>query len=101
CAGLLLLSRTRSPWFAIAEAVAIAAALALRPGAPHLGLFLVIGPLAVGSCVVLGGQVERVDRERRRGGQRGSAIQAQVLEERASDVRRLAATLAEIAERSR
>jgi steroid delta-isomerase-like uncharacterized protein len=100
-AGLILRAGTRFPWVAITEAVAIAAALALRPGAPHLGLFLVIGPLAVGSCVVLGVQVERVDRERRRAEQQRSAIQAQVLEERASDVRRLASTLAEIAERSR
>ncbi len=100
-AGLILRAGSRFPWVAITEGLAIAAALALRPDAPHLGLFLVIGPLAVGSCMVLGVQVERVDRERRLAERQRSAIQAQVLEERASDVRRLASTLAEIAERSR
>jgi steroid delta-isomerase-like uncharacterized protein len=100
-AGLILRAGPAFPWVAVSEALAIGVALLLRPDAPHLGLFVVIGPVAVGSCLLLGGQVERLDRERSLSERQHSAIQAQVLEERAADVRRLAATLTEIAGRTR
>jgi signal transduction histidine kinase len=100
-AGLLMRGGPSFPWVTPVEALGMGAALALRPDAPHLGLFALLGPIALGSCLFLGWQVERLERERARAERQRTAIQAQVLEERAGDARRLVATLAEIAARNR
>lgn len=98
--GLVLRATPRFPYLAIAHAAAMAAALAMRPGIPHAWLFLVIAPLAVGSCLVLGSLAERLARQRAALDEHRRAVEAQLLEEHALEARRLSSELFVLLERN-
>jgi signal transduction histidine kinase len=98
--GLVLRPTPRFPLLAIAHACAMAVALAMRPGIPHAWLFLVIGPLAVLSCLVLGSLGERMARQRAALDEHRRVVEAQLLEERTLEARRLSSELFELLERN-
>lgn len=98
--GLLYRSAPAMPFVAIATLCAMAAAYALAPSTGALGVLAFTGPAAIGGSVLLGSQTLRDDRERVREAALRSAIQAQILESRAGDVRRLSAALLGILQRN-
>jgi signal transduction histidine kinase len=98
--GLILRPTLRFPFPLLAHAAAIAAAWALRPGIAHEHIFLAIVPLALGSCLVLGALGERLARQQATLERHRRAIEAQTLEERTLEARRLASELFELLERN-
>jgi len=98
--GLVLRATPRFPYLALAHAAAMAAVLAMRPDVSHAWIFLVIGPLAVGSCLVLGSLAERLARQRAALEGHRRAVEAQLLEERSLEARRLSGELFGLLERN-
>jgi signal transduction histidine kinase len=98
--GFVFLATPRMPFVAAGHGAGIAAALALRPDATHLALFAVIGPTALSGCLLLGSLAQKNARERARLASHRSAIQAQLLEQRSSELHRLSGALFEILERN-
>jgi signal transduction histidine kinase len=98
--GLIYRSTPSTPFVSIATLLAMAAAYALAPSSAASGVFLVTGPAAIGGALLLGSQTVRDDRERVREAALRSAIQAQILESRSGDVRRLSAALLGILQRN-
>jgi signal transduction histidine kinase len=91
--GLVLRATPRFPWLALAHAAGIAVALATRPDIAHAWIFAVAAPLAIGSCLVLGSLAERLARQRAALDEHRRAVEAQLLEERSLEARRLASEL--------
>jgi signal transduction histidine kinase len=71
----------------------MAAALAMRPDIAHGWIFAVAAPVAIGSCLVLGSLAERLARQRAALDEHRRAVEAQLLEERSLEARRLASEL--------
>jgi two-component system C4-dicarboxylate transport sensor histidine kinase DctB len=98
--GLLYRSAPQTPFVAIASAVGMAGAYALAPSDAALGVFALAGPAAITGSLLLGLLTARDDRERVREASLRSAIQAQILETRSGELRRLSAALLGILERN-
>ena len=98
--GLVLRTTLTFPYLALAHGAAMALALAMRPGIPHAWIFLVIGPLAVGSCCVLGTLSQRLARQRAALEEHRRAVEAQLLGERSLEARRLSSELFGLLERN-
>ena len=98
--GSLYRSAPATPFVAIATVLGMAGAWVIAPSHAALGVFAVTGPAAVTGALLLGLLTLRDDRERVRDLALRSAIQAQILETRSSELRRLSAALLEILERN-
>jgi signal transduction histidine kinase len=98
--GQLYRSAPAMPVVAIATIFAMVAAFLLAPSTAALSVLAFTGPAAIGGSLLLGSQTLRDDRERVRDAALRSAIQAQILESRSGDVRRLSAALLGILQRN-
>lgn len=98
--GLIYRCTPARPFVAIGTLLGMLGAWALAPSNTALAVFAFAGPAAVGAAVLLGSQTLRDDRERVRDAALRNAIQAQILESRSGDVRRLSAALLGILQRN-
>ena len=97
---MILRATPAFPWPALVHGLAMATALALRPGSPRLEIFSVAGPLAVGVGLFLGMLGETMARARQTLDEHRRAIEVHALEERTGEARRLSSSLLELLQRS-
>ncbi len=98
--GLVYRTTPQTPFIAIATLLAMAGAYAVAPHSEALGAFAFAAPVAVGGALLSGMLSEADDQERGREVALRAAIQAQILENRASEVQRLSAALLGVVERN-
>lgn len=90
----------RFPWPALAPALAMPVALALRPEPTQLAIFAVAGPLAVTVGFLLGMLGATLARSRETLASHRRAIEVHSMEERTGEARRLSSSLLEILQQS-
>lgn len=86
----------REPFTVIASVVAIASAALLAPTTEHLAIFLIIGPGAIVAELIAGNAAARQVESTRHHEQMKAAINAQMLAQQNSEVRRLSGTIVDL-----
>jgi len=97
---MVLRAKPRFPWPALVQGLGMAVALALEPGSPQLEIFAVVGPLTIAVGLFLGILGDTLTNARETLAEHRRAIEANSVEERTGEARRLSSSLLELLQHS-